>query len=98
MYASIRRYEGVERETAIEVARRGYSELREQLSRRAGFVAYEIVVGDNSIASISVFETWVTAEESNATAAKWVRENLAGLEWPEPQITAGQIYETPGST
>lgn len=55
MYASIRRYEGIDREEATEVARRGYRELRGRLSQRAGFVAYEIVIGDDSIASISVF-------------------------------------------
>ena len=97
MYASIRRYEGVDRATATDVARRGSGEVRERLSKRPGFVAYELVIGETSIAAITIFESWVTAEESNVQAAAWIRDNIADVNWPEPQITAGEVYEQPGS-
>ena len=97
MYAAIRRYDVADRETAEELVRRGYEGLRPILAGRAGFVAYELVLGESGFASINVFETLLTAEESNATAAIWVRQNLQEFDLGEPQITAGQIYEHPGS-
>jgi hypothetical protein len=97
MYASIRRYEGVDGETAAEVSRRGYAELWQKLSERAGFIAYETIIGKDSVATITVFDNWVTAEESNALAAAWIRDNIGDLGWPEPQITAGEIYEDDGA-
>lgn len=97
MYASIRRYEGIAKETSEEVVRRGHL-FRERLSKLPGFVAYEVVVGENSLASITIFETWVTAVESNAMAARWIQENAAGLPLPEPQVTAGEVWEDPGSS
>jgi hypothetical protein len=96
MYAAIRRYEVADRDTASELVRRGYEGLRPILAGRAGFVAYELVVGESSFASISVFENLVTAEESNAVAAIWVRKNLPEFELGEPEITAGRVYEHPG--
>jgi hypothetical protein len=96
MYASIRRYEVADQETAQELVRRGYEGLRPILAARAGFIAYELVVGERSFASISVYETLVTAEESNAVAAIWVRKNIPEFELGEPQITAGPVYEHPG--
>jgi long-chain acyl-CoA synthetase len=97
MYASVRRYEVADQDTAQELVRRGYEGLRPILAARAGFVAYELIVGESSFASISVFETWVTAEESNAVAAIWVRQNIPEFELEEPQITAGPVYEHPGA-
>ena len=97
MYASIRRFEGVDSETISRVAQRGYGDLRRKLSERPGFVAYETVIGADSYATITVFESWATAEESNMVARRWIAEHLADLDWPEPQVTAGRIYEEPGS-
>jgi len=95
MYAEIRRYE-VGRDVALEVARRSYAELREQLSARAGFIAYEIVIADDSFASITVFDTWVSAEESNLVAANWIRANVTGRNVAQPQVTAGEIFTLDG--
>jgi hypothetical protein len=97
MYAAIRRYEVADHETAVELVRRGYEGLRPILAARAGFVAYEIVLGERGFASINVFETQLTAEESNAAAAVWVRNNLEGFDLGEPEITAGEVYEHPGA-
>jgi len=96
MYAVIRRYEGVERETLLEVARRSHAGFRARLMDRPGFVAYELVVGDDSVAAISVFESWVVAEETNQLARRWVQDNLAEFDLPVPQVTAGEIYSEEG--
>lgn len=68
--------------------------LRPILSQSPGFVSHGAVVGDDSLASISVFESQAEAEASNEAASAWVAENLAGL-LPNPsQVTAGELYGT----
>ena len=96
MYAMIRTYEGVSRETADEVARRAFPAFRQRLAERPGFVAYELVIGDDAITAIGVFESWVIAEETSLLARRWIEETLAGFELPEPRITAGEVYAEPG--
>ncbi len=97
MHAAIRRYEVDDHATAVELVRRGYEGLRPILAARAGFVAYELILGEAGFASINVFETQMTAEESNAVAAIWVRQHLQEFDLGEPQITAGEVYAHPGS-
>ena len=97
MYASIRRYEGVDRETAIEVSRKGYAESRRRLAEMPGFVAYELVIGDDdSLTAISIFDNWMTAEESNAYAAQWIADNTRENRLPPPKITQGEFHTQEG--
>jgi hypothetical protein len=96
MYASVRRYDGVPREVALEVARRAHRECRHRLGQRAGFVAHEVVIGTDSFTSISVFENWVVAEETAKLAREWIAAHMGDLELPEPQVTAGEVYAEPG--
>jgi hypothetical protein len=91
MYAAIRRYEGLDAQTAAETSKLATTGMRSILASSPGFVSYTVVVGDGSVASVSVFETKEQAEASNAAAAKWVQENLAG-KMPAPQVTAGEAY------
>jgi hypothetical protein len=82
MYATVRRYEGV-------------SDVREaiQIVRDIpGFVAYYWVdAGGGVMISVSVFQDRASAEESNARASGYVRENLASVLPNPPQITAGEV-------
>ena len=96
MYASIRRYEGLDKETAAEAVKLGM-DLRRILSERAGFVAYEVIVTEHGFVSITVFETELTALESNAVAALWIREQIPRLGLPAPEIITGEVYEDPDS-
>ena len=93
MYATVRRYEGVN--DSDEVAKRvreGFVPLIESID---GFVDYYLVdSGDGFIASISVFETQEHEEESNEVAAGWVKENIAELLPNPPTITAGHVVAT----
>jgi hypothetical protein len=41
--------------------------------------------------STGIFENQASAEESNARAADWVRQNVASLLPNPPQISAGQV-------
>src|SRR4051794_38143879 len=96
MYASVRRYEGISPALAREILKRSHAGFRSRLAQHAGFVAHEVVVGEDSMTAISVFENWVVAEETARLARDWVQQNLADLPLPTPQITAGEVYADPG--
>ncbi|MCX4577153.1 hypothetical protein OHB41_29065 [Streptomyces sp. NBC_01571] len=90
MYAAVRRYEGVT--DAAETARlvnEGFVPLMRQVS---GFVAYYwIDAGDGVMVSTSVFQNQAGADESNARAADFVRDNLASLLPNPPRVMAGEV-------
>ncbi len=89
-YATVRRYEGVT--DPAEAGRRVAEGFVPIISGIPGFMAYYWVdAGDRVMFSTSVFRDKAGAEQSNATAADWVRENLAPLLPNPPQITAGEV-------
>ncbi|MFJ5268982.1 hypothetical protein [Streptomyces sp. NPDC088358] len=90
MYAAVRRYEGVtdSAETA-RLVNEGFVPLMRQVS---GFVAYYwIDAGDGVMVSTSVFQNRAGADESNARAADFVRDNLASLLPNPPRVMAGEV-------
>jgi hypothetical protein len=95
MYVTVRRYEGV---TDPSEARRRVNEgFLPLISEIPGFVAYYWVnAGGGVMVSTSVFQDQSGAEQSNRTAADYVRQNLAPLLPNAPQITAGEVvtYKT----
>ena len=96
MYASVRRYTGPDIERLSELIRERFHTVWERLSERPGFVAYEVVFTPDTVVSITVFETWVTAEESNVDAAAWLRRHAPDLTLDPPQVTSGELYVEPG--
>ena len=46
---------------------------------------------DGGAVSVTVCDDQAGAEESNAVAAGWIRENLAGASIPAPAISAGEV-------
>ena len=92
MYASVRRYEGIDPDSVDEIVRRAKEGFVPIVSKGPGFVAYYILdAGDGVLATISVFKDQAGAEESNRAAADWVKENLATLLPNPPEITAGEV-------
>jgi hypothetical protein len=90
MYATIRRYEGVN--NPAEAARRVNEGFVPIISQIPGFVAYYWVdAGSDVMISTSVFQDQASAEESNRRAADYVRQNLVSLLPNPPQITAGEV-------
>jgi len=63
------------------------------LSSVPGFVEYDGVQdGEDSVLSISIFETQEQAEESNRRAADWVKQNLAPLTaGPHEIVAVGEV-------
>ena len=93
MYASVRRYEGVDPDLVDEIIKRTREGAVPLISGIKGFVAYYLLdAGDGVIATVSIYENQAGAEESNKAAASWVKENIVPL-MPvnPPEITAGEV-------
>jgi|SRR6516165_8060562 hypothetical protein len=91
MHITVRRYKTDSPKEVTRFVNDGFFPL---ISKVAGFVAYYgIETGKDGWASISVFETAAGAEESNAVAAKFVKDNpnLARLLKSPPEIVAGSV-------
>lgn len=91
MYAAIRR--GKAKAGSIEeLIQRVEAEAAPMVSRMAGFKAYYMVVGeDDSITTISIFESQATAEESNQQMLGWIKQNVAPLLAGPPEGMAGKV-------
>ena len=90
MYATVRRYEGVSNPT--EAAQRVNEGFVPLISQIPGFVAYYWVdAGGGVMISTSVFQDQASAEESNRSAADYVRQNLVSVLPNPPQVTAGEV-------
>jgi hypothetical protein len=75
-----------------EVTRKVDEEFIPIIKDADGFLAYYVVnVGAGEVATVSVFEDQVGAEESIRMAADWIRQNLAALLPNPPEITAGEV-------
>jgi hypothetical protein len=92
MYASVRRYEGVDPGSVEEIVRRAEEGFVPIISKAPGFIAYYFLnVGEGVMAAIAIFEDRAGAEESNRMAAGYIKENLASLFPNPPEITAGEV-------
>ena len=93
MHATIRRYEGVDRNRTEELTRKVNETFVPQLSKLDGFEGYYLVeTGDGVMSSIAFFETAEQGEESTRLASSWVRdEKLDGILPHAPKVTSGKI-------
>jgi hypothetical protein len=93
MYATIRRYEGIDEARAAEVTREVDHSLLPRLAELPGFAAYYLVdAGAGVLTSVSLFETAEQAHESTRVAARWIRERKLEATLPKtPWITAGPV-------
>ena len=89
MYASIRTYEASDTHEVARRVSRGFVPI---LRGTPGFIGYYVVDGgDGKIASVSVFEDQVGADESTRRAAEWVADNIAELVISGPKLVAGEV-------
>ena len=89
MYISIRRYNNVR--SVSELCGKIAVSFVPLLQTAPGFIAYYAVDGGGgAMATVSMFSTEQMALESNETAAKWLRENVAELQPEAPEIIAGK--------
>jgi hypothetical protein len=93
MYATVRRYEGIDKARSGEITRKVGESLAPSLSRLPGFGGYYLIdAGEGVFTSISLFENSSEAHESTLIASGWVRDQKLESALPNaPKVTAGPV-------
>ena len=93
MYATIRRYEGVDTTRTNEVASKVKETLVPQLRKLPGFEGYYLIQADNGVlSSLGLFQTSEQDAESTKLVSKWITdENFTKAIPNEPKITSGKV-------
>ena len=93
MYATIRRYEGVDATRTNEVVRKVNETLVPQLRELPGFSGYTLIQAGNGIlSSLGLFETSEQADESTKLVTKWIADENFNTVIPNPpKITSGRV-------
>jgi hypothetical protein len=93
MFATIRRYESIDKARADELVKKADETLVPSLSDLPGFSGYYLIdTGNGVMSSISVFDTAEHADESTRLASNWVRDEKLETVLPNsPKITSGEV-------
>ena len=93
MFATIRRYDGVDQNRVVELTRKVNETLVPKLEKLSGFKGYYLIEAGNGVfSSLSLFETTEQAKESTKIVATWIRDEKLDTMIPnEPKITNGQV-------
>jgi hypothetical protein len=93
MFATIRRYEAIDRARIDELVKKADETLVPSLSELPGFNGYYLVeAADGVVSSISFFDTSANADESTRVASNWVREQKLETALPNPpKLTSGEV-------
>jgi len=92
MYVSIRRAK-TQDYASDEIVRRASEELLPQLKTIRGFVSYDILMlEDETLMTISVFDSKDAVEESNRLFVNWAKGfDLASLIDGIPELSVGEV-------
>jgi hypothetical protein len=93
MYATVRRYEGIDQSRRDEMVAKVSKSLLPRLKALPGFTGYYLMESGNGVmSSIGVFDTSAQADESTRVAATWVREEKLETALPNPpKVTGGEV-------
>ncbi len=92
MYAAIRRYKAKPDASISELTHRAQEGFVPLVRALPGFVAYYgVVVENNVLVTVSIFEDQAGEEESTRRAAEWVKQNIAEFIEGSPEVTAGRV-------
>jgi hypothetical protein len=93
MFATVRRYEGVDASRADEVSKKVNDSLMPRLSKLPGFGGYYLIEAGNGVmTSVSLFETAAQADESTNLLLGWVQDEDLDKALPKaPKITTGEV-------
>ena len=93
MFATIRRYDGVDQNRIAELTTKANETLVPKLSKLDGFKGYYMIeAGDGVISSLGIFETSEQVDESTKVAATWISDEKLGAAFPNPpKITTGKV-------
>ena len=92
MYVSIRRAKTQEY-ASDEIVRRASENLLPQIRTIVGFVSYDILMlEDETLMTISVFDSKAAAEESNQLFVNWAKGfDLTSLIQGTPELAVGEV-------
>ena len=93
MFATIRRYDGVDQNRTNELTTKVNETLVPRLRTLPGFKGYYLVEAGNGVfSSLGLFETPEQIEESTRVVATWIREEKLDTMIPnQPVITSGKV-------
>ena len=93
MFATIRRYDGVDQNRTVELTNKVNETLVPKLEKLSGFAGYYLIEAGNGIfSSLSLFETPEQSKESTKIVATWIRDEKLDTMIPnEPKITSGKV-------
>jgi hypothetical protein len=93
MFATIRRYDGVDQNRSAELTGKVNETLVPKLEKLSGFAGYWLIEADNGVfSSLSLFETPEQSKESTKLIAGWIRDEKLDTMIPnEPKITSGRV-------
>ena len=93
MFATIRRYDGVDQNRTTELTSKVNETLMPKLNKLPGFKGYFLVeAGSGVFSSLSLFDTPEQGMESKKLVTTWIREEkLETILRNEPKITSGKI-------
>lgn len=89
MYVMVRQYlvEPDKIDEIVRIAGQGYLP---RVSSSPGFVGYYVLrTGDNTVATVSIYQAQEQMEAASRAVSDWVREHLAPLFPNEPLVIAG---------
>ena len=93
MFATIRRYEGVDTNRIDELNRKVNETLLPKLINLPGFKSYTVIGADHGVmSSFGIFETADQGSESTRVVGEWLREEKLETVLPNaPKITSGNV-------
>ena len=93
MFATIRRYDGVDQNRTTELTSKVNETLMPKLTNLPGFKGYYLIDAGNGVfSSLGLFETPEQGLESTKLVTTWIREEKLETILPnEPKITSGKI-------
>ena len=93
MFATIRRYDGVDQNRTTELTSKVNETLVPKLRELPGFAGYYLIEAENGVfSSLGLFDTAKQGEESSNVVAAWIREEKLETMIPNaPKITSGEV-------
>lgn len=92
MYATIRRYRGLNAGSSQEIMVRVQDGFVPLISALPGFLEYRVLeAGPGELVSLTVFTDRAGAEEAARRSQEWVSKNLSSFILDAPEITQGEI-------
>jgi hypothetical protein len=98
MFATIRRYDGVDQNRSDELTRKVNETLVPKIEKLPGFKGFYLIdAGSGVFSSLGLFETNEQAMDSTKLVTTWIHEEKLDTILPnEPKITSGKIVAHSG--